>query len=213
MECEMLMFAVDDERFLNLYGDKAARLSTTQSVHFSEHRRKKIGDPAPPLAENATQEPWYRRISKAVLPWTWQRRSEDDGPSDANHVDATPPVDTEARDMQRNSPLLNIFSLFMFGGPGIHMKRLRELTVDRIVRKHGFEKYVEKMVGEWRDITLYVSRRFRSSVATYLLTLQPGHRHLISERVFPDYPECGRSWECRSQSDKFPESQLFFDPC
>jgi hypothetical protein len=171
MGCEMLMFAVDDERFLNLYGDKAARLSTTQSVHFSEYRREKFRDPPPALIENATPEPWYRRIGKAVLPWLWRRRPADDDTDNDNFVDVTPPPDTDARKMQRNSFLLNIFSLIMFGGPGVHMKRLRELTVDRIVRKHGFEKYVEKMVEEWRDITLYVGQRFHSSVGTYLLIL------------------------------------------
>ncbi|RXW11463.1 hypothetical protein EST38_g14393 [Candolleomyces aberdarensis] len=58
----------------------------------------------------------------------------------------------------------------MFGGPGIHMQRLRELTVDRMVRKQGFEKYVEKMVEEWRDITLYATVILSANVS--FLTIQ-----------------------------------------
>jgi hypothetical protein len=166
MGYEMLMFAVDDERFLNLYGDKAARLSTTQSIHLSEYRRHKFCDPAPALVEYVIHEPWYRRIGKAILPWMWRRRPADDDADNANFVvDVTPPTDTEARQMQRNSTVLNIFSLIMFGGPVLRMTNLREVTVDRIVRKRGFEQYVNKMMAEWKDITLYVrEQHFRSDL-------------------------------------------------
>ncbi|KAJ2925396.1 hypothetical protein H1R20_g11697, partial [Candolleomyces eurysporus] len=158
-----------DERFLNLYGDKAARLSSTQSVHYSEHRRKKFRDTAA-VPDDTAKKPWYRRIANAVLPRMWPWRSADEGNKDVNSEDVGPPIDAEARDMQRNSPLLNIFSSIMFGGPGIHMQRLRELTVDRMVRKHGFEKYVEKMVEEWRDITLYATVILSANVS--FLTIQ-----------------------------------------
>jgi hypothetical protein len=121
----------------------------------------------------------------------WRRRPADDDAGNASFVDVTPPADTEARKMQRNSTVLNIFSLIMFGGPVLRMTNLREVTVDRIVRKHEFEQYVNKMMAEWRDITLYVrEQHFRSDLVLHLLIIRPGDRHLISERIVPDNSEC-----------------------
>ncbi|RXW16485.1 hypothetical protein EST38_g9376 [Candolleomyces aberdarensis] len=154
--CRMLS-SFYEERFLNLFGDKVARLSSTQSVHYSEHRRRRIRDTASVVAHGTTQGPWYRRIAKAVLPWMWRRGSADEGNKNVNYEDASPPVDAEAKGMLQNSLVLNIFSLIMFGGPGIHMQQIRELALDRLVRQRGYKNYVEKMLPEWRDITLYAT--------------------------------------------------------
>ncbi|KAJ2925418.1 hypothetical protein H1R20_g11700, partial [Candolleomyces eurysporus] len=146
-----------DERFIHLYGDKAARLRSIQSVHYSEYRRERICDTVSVSANGATQEPWYTRIVTVVLPWMWRRGSADEGRNSVKYEDVSLPVDAEARDMQQNSLVLNMFSLVMFGGPGIHIKEIRKLALDHMVRKRDLAKYVKKMMPEWRDITLYAT--------------------------------------------------------
>lgn len=63
-----------------------------------------------------------------------------------------------------------MLSLVMFGGPGVHLKRLRDMTVDRVVSKTVLAKYMERMIEEWRDVTLYGTVLLGANVS--FLTIQ-----------------------------------------
>lgn len=102
------------------------------------------------------QLPWYQRILrtiKSVLPWT---RKEEGGDEEEEDVQAASPIDPDARRMYHDSYYLTFFSLLMFGGPGLHLRRLRDLTTDQIVSRKGLIRFSGTMVEEWKDITLYV---------------------------------------------------------
>ena len=70
--------------------------------------------------------------------------------------DADPPIDQEVKEMHQESIWMRILSLLMFGTPGMHICKLREITVDQIVSQQSLIKYSESMVEEWRDVALYV---------------------------------------------------------
>ncbi|KAF6764327.1 hypothetical protein DFP72DRAFT_799998 [Ephemerocybe angulata] len=113
--CELLdLFScLYHERFINLYGERGARLNLTQSIHYSPHR---------------------------------------------------------LRAMAKNSLWMTLLSIVMFGSPAMHMRRLRDMTVDEMVSKHTLAKFAEKMVEEWRDITLYGTVVLTANVS--FLTIQ-----------------------------------------
>ncbi|KAF5329995.1 hypothetical protein D9611_010429 [Ephemerocybe angulata] len=149
------------ERFINLYGERGARLNLTQSIHYSPHRRQKWVE-ASTLGQH---KPWWTAIFGSST-----SSDTDSSRSELVAVDADPVPDPAVRAMAKNSLWMTLLSIVMFGSPTMHMRRLRDMTVDEIVSKHTLAKFAEKMVEEWRDITLYGTVVLTANVS--FLTIQ-----------------------------------------
>lgn len=89
---------------------------------------------------------------------------------DEKKVEADPPIAKATKEMHQSSIWMHLLSLVMFGGPGVHMKRLRDMTVDKIVSKAVLARYVDRMMEEWRDVTLYGTVLLGANVS--FLTIQ-----------------------------------------
>ncbi|KAJ3505990.1 hypothetical protein NMY22_g17391 [Coprinellus aureogranulatus] len=152
------------ERFINLYGERGARLNYNQSIHYSPHRRKKY---VPTPSYTSVQKiPWYKRLFQSPF----KTKALDDYQDDERRVEADPPIDKRAKQMHHSSKWMHIVSLLMFGGPGVHIRRLRDMTVDRVVSKTALAKYIDRMMEEWRDVTLYGTVLLGANVS--FLTIQ-----------------------------------------
>lgn len=86
---------IDGERFISLYGEKGARLTSSQSIHSTS---------------KTSSDSW----------------------------------------------VLKLVSPFMFLGPTIHARRLKNLTLDSVVSKSKWSKLRGRLVDEWREGVLYV---------------------------------------------------------
>ena len=42
-------------------------------------------------------------------------------------------------------------------GPEVHLRKLVEMSVDTLVRKHVWDKLLAELTSEWKEFTLYVS--------------------------------------------------------
>jgi hypothetical protein len=131
---------------------------------------------------------WYRRLFSAFFSkqpaYVGERIQVDAGDPEPSPM---------AKEMHRTSPLMNALTLIMFGGPYVHAKRLRDMTLDQIVNKNLLAKYTEKMVAEWRDVALYVGPIIRSCKPTECHLTQLlciGNSAPWCQRVVPDHPEC-----------------------
>lgn len=105
-------------------------------------------------------------------------------------VDADPEPSPVAKEMHRSSFIMNLATIFMFGGPYVHAKRLKDITLDQIVNKDLLEKYTEKMVAEWRDVALYVGPILRPSRSILTQPFGIGHGTPWCQCILPGYPEC-----------------------
>ena len=143
---------LDHERFLNLHGERGVRLDLAQSIHYSQHRRKKWVRRADLVDGSNGKSPWYQRFIPAVF---CSKSVEDD--DEMICVDADPEPSLLAKKRHHGSLFMYAATIAMFGGPLVHANRLREISLDQIVHKKLLAKYTEKMVAEWRDVALYVS--------------------------------------------------------
>lgn len=144
-----MTLCTDYQRFLNLYGERGARLNSTQSIHYSPYRRQNVIDARP---RKASSKSWYKRVYSFLF-----GRPPSHTDSELVTEDADPPIDRVAEKMYQESFRMGFFTVLMFGTPGMHIQKLREMTVDQIVCKQTLIKYSQTMVEEWRDVALYVS--------------------------------------------------------
>lgn len=142
-------------------------MDSKQSIHYCSYRRKKWvkNDGAITVEERRR---WYQRLFSAFFSKRPVHVDDERIQVDAGDPELSP----MAKEMHRTSPLMNALTLIMFGGPYVHAKRLRDMTLDQIVNKNLLAKYTEKMVAEWRDVALYVGRIYRSR--------KPAESHLIA---------------------------------
>jgi len=42
-------------------------------------------------------------------------------------------------------------------GPEIHLRKLMEMSVDSLVRRHDWDKLLAELTNDWKEFTLYVS--------------------------------------------------------
>jgi len=42
-------------------------------------------------------------------------------------------------------------------GPEIHLRKLLEMSVDSLVRRHDWDKLLAELTNDWKEFTLYVS--------------------------------------------------------
>ena len=127
------------------------RLDSTQSIHYSQHRRKKWVRRADVVDSPNEKRPWYQRFLPAIF---FPKQAEDG--DEMICVNADPESSPLAMGRHSSSFFMYAATIAMFGGPHVHADRLREIALDQIVNKKLLAKYTEKMVAEWRDVALYV---------------------------------------------------------
>ena len=153
----LMRVPIDEQRFLNLYGEKGPRLNVVDSIHYTKHTISRPMYPNGPAAwelEAAPRRTFYER-TVSRLPRFLQKRL-------APHLlidptDITPPIQKDVKQMNETSLTMHIFSWFMFGAPMMHIEKLLKVTVDGMVHKLDVAWFTQHMVEEWKDITLYVS--------------------------------------------------------
>jgi len=50
-----------------------------------------------------------------------------------------------------------VSSLLLFSAPVVHLRSLRKIWVDRILRHHAYDSLINKLNEEWQDFILLVS--------------------------------------------------------
>lgn len=61
------------------------------------------------------------------------------------------------KDRQRTH-LINAFSPFLFFAPDVHLRSLMKLTNDGLIYYAAWHQSVKKLIDEWQEFTLFVSR-------------------------------------------------------
>ncbi|KAF8960337.1 hypothetical protein BDZ97DRAFT_1665959, partial [Flammula alnicola] len=74
-------------------------------------------------------------------------------------------IDQSIHPERERTPMIRILSPFLLFGPEVHLRKLQEISVDSLVRKHDWGAMLAELTEEWKDITLYATVLLNANVA------------------------------------------------
>ena len=51
---------------------------------------------------------------------------------------------------------MKLISPFLLYGPEVYLRKLKEISVDSLVKQHHWSNFSKKVTDEWKEFTLYV---------------------------------------------------------
>ncbi|KAF8183149.1 hypothetical protein BJ912DRAFT_976800 [Pholiota molesta] len=74
-------------------------------------------------------------------------------------------IDQSIHPERQRTLLIRLLSPFLLFGPSVHLRKLQEISVDSLVRKHDWKTLQQELTEEWKEITLYATVLLNANVA------------------------------------------------